>query len=57
MVINHVLGLKEYVAGLGGGGALDFHLDGGGVPLGVENLTLSPLGAQKIHPVPIYLYY
>ena len=25
----------------GGGGALDFHVDGGGVPLGVENLTLS----------------
>ena len=31
----------QYVMSPGGGGALDFHVDGGGVPLGVENLTLS----------------
>ena len=34
-------GKRCHVPG-GGGGALDFHVDGGGgVPLGVENLTLS----------------
>ena len=39
-----------------GGGALDFHLDGGGVPLGSKTWPcLKPLGAQKIHPVTIYL--
>ena len=39
----------------GGGGALDFHLGRGGVPLGVENLTLSQTTRRaKNTPCPNY---
>ena len=57
-----------YPGGGGGGTRLSCERGGGGVPLGVENLTLSQcarctkntlcrnaLGAQKIHTVTIYL--